>query len=327
MSGFSQYAVAAKHRDLQVRGASRSGGVFTAISDVILSQGGVVYGCVMTDVSHAVHVRAEDCEERDRMRGSKYIQSDLGNTFSLVRKDLEDGRRVLFSGTGCQVSGLKQFLEKPYPNLASLDIVCHGVPSRKVWNRQLRCLAEKGKKEIVAVDFRNKKDFGWADHVETITLRDQKREYKIHSRVFKTLFYEHYILRPSCHSCPNKSLERPGDLSLADFWGIDKAVPGFNDNQGISLVLVNTQIGKELLSEAANQLEIKEVAVQQGMQTSLIKPFQMPPTRKAFWVAFHEKKFSFVIKHYTWKPRLQEWKKRQKRFVRGFIRGKSHKGV
>lgn len=111
---------------------------------------------------------------------------------------------------------------------------------------------------------------------------------------------------------------------MADFWGIDKAVPGFNDNQGISLVLVNTQIGKELLSEAANQPEIKEVAVQQGMQASLIKPFQMPPTRKAFWTAFQEKEFSYVIIRYTWKPRLWEWKKR---FVRGFIRGKSHKGV
>ena len=196
-----------------------------------------------------------------------------------------------------------------------------------MWNRQLCCLAEKGKKDIVAVDFRNKKDFGWADHVETITLRDQKREYRIHSRVFKTLFYEHYILRPSCHSCPNKSLERPGDLTLADFWGIDKAVPGFNDNQGVSLVLVNTQMGKELLSEATNLLEAIEVAVQQGMQASLKKPFQMPSTRKAFWTAFYEKGFSFVIKHYTWKPRLREWKKRQKRVIREFIRGKSHKGV
>lgn len=327
MSEFSQYAIAAKHKDFQVRLTSRSGGVFTAISDVILSHDGVVYGCVMTDASHAIHVRAEDFEERDRMRGSKYIQSDLGNIFSFVRKDLEDGRQVLFTGTGCQVSGLKQFLGKYYPNLVCVDIVCHGVPSRKVWSKLLRCLAEKEKKEIVAVDFRNKKDFGWADHVETITLRDQKREYRIHMRVFKTLFYEHYILRPSCHSCPNKSLERSGDLTLADFWGIDKAVPEFNDNQGVSFVLVNTLSGKELLSDAANMLEIKEVAVQQGMQTSLKKPFQAPSTRKAFWIAFHEKKFSFVIKHYTLRPRLREWKKRQKRFARKFIQRKNHKEV
>ena len=326
MEGWSQYAIAAKHRDLRIRKASRSGGIFTAISDVILSQGGAVYGCVMKDASHAVHVRAEDCEERDRMRGSKYIQSDLGDTFSLVRKDLEAGRQVLFTGTGCQVSGLKQFLASPFPNLVCLDLVCHGVPSRKVWDKQLNFLTANGKKEIVAVDFRDKKNFGWADHVETITLCDQRREYRIHSRVFKTLFYEHYILRPSCHFCPNKSLERSGDLTLADFWGIDKAISGFNDNQGVSLVLVNSQRGKELLSEVTDLLEMKEVDIRQGMQASLKNSFQMPTTRKAFWIAFYEKGFSFVIKRYTWKPRFREWKKRQKRIVRKFVQ-KKIKGV
>lgn len=261
MAGCDQRVFAVKHKDLQIRLASRSGGVFTAVSDIILTQGGIVYGCVMKDVSHAVHIRATDSKQRDQMRGSKYIQSDLGNTFSMVRTDLETGKKVLFSGTGCQVSALKKFLGKPYENLVCMDLVCHGVPSQKVWNKYLLWLEKKHNKEAVAVDFRNKTDFGWLEHVETIILKDQDREDKVNSRIFKTLFYEHNILRPSCHSCPNKSVERPGDLTIADFWGIDKAVPGFNDNQGVSLVLVNTKIGSGVFSEAAKELDIKEVTL------------------------------------------------------------------
>lgn len=321
MAGWEQRVFAAKHKDLQIRRASRSGGVFTAISDMILAQGGIVYGCVMKDVSHAVHIRATNREQRDQMRGSKYIQSDLGNTFLMVRTDLEDGKSVLFSGTGCQVSALKQFLGKPYENLVCMDLVCHGVPSQKVWNQYLRWLEKKHKK-VVAVDFRNKKDFGWAGHVETITLRNGDREYKVHSRIFKILFSEHYILRPSCHACPNKSVERPGDLTIADFWGIDKAVPGFNDNQGVSLVLVNTESGSALFSEAVKELDIEEVTLQQGMQPSLKQPFQMPDERDAFWETFHRKGFSDVIKRYTWKPRWKEWKKRLKRSLRRIIPGR-----
>ena len=126
------YAV--KHKDEATRAASRSGGIFTALSDRALSDGGVVYGCILTDDFSAVHIRAENTEERNRMRESKYIQSKLGNTFKNVKLDLDTGKRVLFSGTSCQVAGLKRYLGKEYNNLFCVDIVCHGVPSKKVWN-------------------------------------------------------------------------------------------------------------------------------------------------------------------------------------------------
>ena len=121
------YAV--KHKDEEIRAASRSGGIFTALSDLVLDDGGTVYGCVLTDDFHAVHVRTDSRDGRNQMRGSKYIQSKMGDTYKKVQEDLNAKREVLFSGTSCQVAGLKYFLGKDYDNLICIDIVCHGVPS------------------------------------------------------------------------------------------------------------------------------------------------------------------------------------------------------
>uniref|UniRef100_UPI003FF10B97 Coenzyme F420 hydrogenase/dehydrogenase, beta subunit C-terminal domain n=1 Tax=Ruminococcus bromii TaxID=40518 RepID=UPI003FF10B97 len=160
------YAV--KHKDESTRAASRSGGIFTALSGQVLSNSGVVYGCILTDDFNAVHIRADSTEERNRMRGSKYIQSRLGNTFKNVKVDLDAQRSVLFSGTSCQVAGLEKYLGKEYDNLFCVDIVCHGVPSKKVWDAYLHWQEQKNHSKISSVDFRNKKDFGWHDHVETL---------------------------------------------------------------------------------------------------------------------------------------------------------------
>ena len=129
------YAV--KHKNLDTRMESRSGGIFTALSDYCLENGGVVYGCILRDDLTAGHFRAENKQQRNLMRGSKYIQSDMGDTFKNVKNDLDNGHRVLFSGTSCQVKGLKSFLGKEYDNLFCVDIVCHGVPSLAVWKSYL----------------------------------------------------------------------------------------------------------------------------------------------------------------------------------------------
>lgn len=238
------YAV--KHKDEATRAASRSGGIFTALSDRVLSDGGVVYGCILTDDFSAIHIRAENTEERNRMRESKYIQSKLGNTFKNVKLDLDTGKRVLFSGTSCQVAGLKRYLGKEYNNLFCVDIVCHGVPSKKVWNAYLRWQEEKNHSKVVKVDFRNKRDFGWHDHVETLYFKNGKSS---NSYVFRNLFYGHTVLRPSCYECQYKSVMHPGDITIADYWGIEKAAPEFDDNKGVSLVLVNNEAGEKTLKK------------------------------------------------------------------------------
>ena len=138
------YAV--KHKDEMIRAASRSGGIFTALSDQVLSNGGVVYGCVLTEEFDAVHIRTDNAEDRNRMRGSKYIQSKLGDTFKSVKTDLDAKKSVLFSGTSCQVAGLKKYIGKEYDNLFCVDIVCHGVPSKK-YGRHI-CVGKSRKRTL-----------------------------------------------------------------------------------------------------------------------------------------------------------------------------------
>ena len=287
------YAV--KHKDEETRAASRSGGIFTALSDEMLEKHGVVYGCVLNENFDAVHVRAENTEDRNCMRGSKYIQSKLGDTFKNVKLDLERGKVVLFSGTSCQVAGLKAYLQKEYENLLCVDIVCHGVPSTKVWHEYLDWQEKKNSSKITGVDFRNKKDFGWRAHMETLYFENGKIE---SSGVFRTLFYGHNVLRPSCYECPYKSMMHPGDITIADYWGVEKAAPEFDDNKGVSLVLVNNETGEKILDEVKDKLIWKETRIEDSLQPPLKAPFPKPETREQFWRDFENKDFSYIAKKY-----------------------------
>ena len=287
------YAV--KHKDEATRAASRSGGIFTALSDQVLSDDGVVYGCVLTDDFNAVHIRADNEEDRNRMRGSKYIQSRLGDTFKNVKVDLDAQRSVLFSGTSCQVAGLRKYLGKEYKNLLCVDIVCHGVPSKKVWDAYLCWQEQKNHSKVARVDFRNKRDFGWRDHVETLYFENGK---STSSRVFKELFYGHMVLRPSCYECRYKSVMHPGDITIADYWGIEKAAPEFDDNKGVSLVLVNNKAGENTFERVKDKLVWKQTELKDSMQPPLKAPFPKPEGREQFWNDVNDKSFSYIARAY-----------------------------
>lgn len=287
------YAV--KHKDETVRANSRSGGIFTALSDYVLNQNGIVYGCVLDNNFNACHVRATTEIERDLMRGSKYIQSMIGETFLQAKQDLEQGKLVLFSGTSCQIAGLKKFLNKKYETLICVDIVCHGVPSNKVWLDYIKYQEDNHSSKCTAVNFRNKTKFGWKAHVETLTFEDGTT---IDSRIFKTLFYGHKILRPSCYKCPYKDILHPADISIADYWGIDLACPGFNDNKGVSLVLINNTCGETLFQKITSNLHYELCKIEDSMQDPLIKPYPAPSDRSKFWKDYQNKPFSYIVKKY-----------------------------
>lgn len=290
-------AIAAKHKENTVRMNSRSGGFFTAITDYILRNRGVIYGAILTSDFGVEHIRTEIFEERDLMRGSKYVQSKIDHIFKCVKADLENGRKVLFSGTSCQVAGLKGYLQKDYENLFCLDIVCHGVPSPLVWRKYLEWQESRYGK-CVSVDFRNKKDFGWTDHVETLEFCKEGKIKKINSRIYTELFYGHAILRPVCYECPYKSIYHPGDITIADFWGIESAVPGFSDNKGVSLVLINSVKGKKYFEYIKKDLEYKETELQKCLQPPLVKPFPEPDNRECFWKDLREKPFQYIANVY-----------------------------
>lgn len=309
------YAV--QHKDEEVRAASRSGGIFTAISDYILSQGGAVYGCVLVNDFKAIHVRADSKDGRDRMRGSKYIQSSMSDTYKDVRKDLLSDRRVLFSGTSCQVAGLKSFLGKEYSNLLCIDIVCHGVPSPAVWKKYLEWQEKKTHGKTVTVDFRNKKDFGWRDHKEKLSMDNGQI---VNSTVFTSIFYSHLALRPCCYECPYKSIMHPGEITIADYWGIEKAAPEFDDNKGVSLVLVNNDEGEKVFEIVKNVVRWKQTRIEDSMQQSFRAPYPMPVNRNKFWNDFLNRDFEYISRKYGGVGVMNEIKCRVKKIKRRLIK-------
>lgn len=292
------YAV--KHKNIQTRMDSRSGGIFTAISDEVLKKNGAIYGCVLTKDFKAVHAKAVSSKNRNKMRGSKYIQSEMNDIFKDVAQTLDKGTLVLFTGTSCQIAGLKSFLNKEYDNLLCVDIVCHGVPSPKVWKRYLKWQEKNNQAKCIDIDFRNKIDYGWKAHIETFTMKKaDNTTVKIDSEIFKNLFYGHNILRPSCYKCPYKSTVHPGDITIADYWGIDKASPGFNDNKGVSLALINNEKGKSIFDTISNSVDYRSCKLEDSLQPPLIKPFPEPIERQNFWKEFNSKSFNHIVKKYA----------------------------
>lgn len=305
-----------KQKNLESRMKSRSGGVFAAVSDLILEAGGVVYGCALDEQFQAYHGRAETKEERDRFRGSKYVQSDMRDAMKQAIADLKAGRWVLFSGTPCQIAGFQAACPPAlYEKLLCMDIVCHGVPSPKVWDDYRAYMQKKYHGKITAVDFRNKRKHGWWEHIESVKIHGLE----IDSQIYQKLFYEHNILRDCCYSCPYKNLERKGDISLADAWGIAQAAPDFDDNRGISLVLCSTKKGNDWLKRAFESCDYRLCDINDYMQEPLICSFQRPENYEAFWNEYLKRDFSEIIKDRYEDSAKQRLKWRTKRIVKAII--------
>lgn len=261
-------AYAIKHKDPKVLIESTSGGIFTAVSDYVLTHGGVVYGAALDENIVVRHIRATTAHERDRLRGSKYVQSDLGDTFRLVKRDLKDKRIVLFTGTPCQVAGLKRFLNSKCDGLICLDLICHGVPSPLIYSEHIRFLSKKLKTKITDYKFRPKK-WGWHIHRELVC--GDKRIY--HSTpyidLWRTLYYSRLVTRPSCNNCPYSNLQRHGDITIGDCRGIDKVLPQFGSYDGVTLAIVNTQTGKDVFEKISKDIIFERINIENVMQPPL----------------------------------------------------------
>ncbi len=296
---------------------SQSGGAFYALAVEVLGSGGVVYGAGFTGHFHVSHKRVETLEGLEELRGSKYVQSDLRGVFRQVRGDLSAGRRVLFSGTPCQVAGLSSYVGKRLAaGLVTVDLVCHGVPAPAVWEDYLAYVEKKEGQECTGVNFRDK-SFGWgADiHFETFTFPTKSQT----AATFRILFYEHFMLRDSCHHCPFTNLKRCSDITVGDFWGWDKVGKRFNDRKGISLVLVNSEKGRQLFEKAAARLECEESRPQDCLQPQLIAP-AVPHRKRARFIRDYQRHgFLYVARRYAdvgliWK--LRKAKERTTQLIR-----------
>lgn len=315
------FVYAVRHKNNNEIKTSRSGAMFTALSDFIFERKGIVYGVGFADHFRVVHKRITNREDCKDLKGSKYVQSDLADVFRSVKKDLVDGFPVLFSGTPCQTSGLHSFLgKKEWENLYLCDIVCHGVPSPKVWADYLEYVETKENRLIEKVNFRDK-ERGWKAHFESFVFQGGK---KIITRTFTDLFYKHLILRPSCSSCKFTNTRRPSDITIADFWGWEKAVPGFNDDDlGCSLVFVNTPKGDQLFKRILPEIHAIQTDLAHCMQPNLEHPSVFSPKYDSFWKDYQRQGFDFVVKKYGdkgFRHKISQFKSKVKRIIKYCIK-------
>lgn len=230
-----------------IREESSSGGVFTALAESIINQGGVVFGAIMDDNLKVRHVFATSMEEIALMRGSKYVQSDINGIYNKVRDFLKDGRMVLFTGTPCQIAGLYAFLKKEYENLYTCDLICHGVPSQRAFD--IYCAKIKIKRNNPQeVRFRYTK--GWGFQMAYRSDADKWKNISPRKSYYLRAFFKGIMFNKSCYSCQYAKLERIGDFTLADYWGIGESEPfGHSVKKGLSLLLINSSKARVFLEK------------------------------------------------------------------------------
>jgi coenzyme F420-reducing hydrogenase beta subunit len=294
-------AWAAWNLDETVRFASSSGGVFSALSEDILNKGGVVVGAAFDEQFVLRHVLIEKSSELHRLRGSKYVQSQIAPTLYKEIKDLlRTGRSVLFSGTPCQVAGLRSMLRRQYSNLFCCDILCHGVPSPKLLRRYLDdCASHHG--QLRKISFRDKIT-GWKHYsINLLYANGQNMSELFFHNSYMKAFLQDMALRHSCYHCPFTRLHRQGDLTLADFWGVAQKYPDYDaEDKGTSLVLVNNKHGQDWLNGCRGNLFLGAADLDSAVSGNpvLVRPSSYPQERDTFFRDLGQLSFKSLVKRY-----------------------------
>lgn len=277
-------AYGAQANDLGLRLSSSSGGVFSLLAEEVLNRGGVVFGAAMSaDCKSVHHVMAEDRNELALLRGSKYVPSDLEDTFRRVKEELKR-RSVLFTGTPCQVDGLTSYLGGEEEKLLCAEVICHGVPAPELWRMYIENLNAQSGSEATKVEFRNK-DSGWKHYTLKVKRSDSvTMKAPTTGRQFMKLFLRDLCLRPSCYQCPSKGLNRTADLTIGDFWGVESVAPELDDDRGTSLVLVHTRKGQAALEQVLPETTWKEVDCMAALcgNPAMMRSAKCPENREAF---------------------------------------------
>ena len=282
--------------DKNVLQNSTSGGAFTALSDVVLSHSGCVVGSIMDDDFTIRHVVATDKEGRDKMRGSKYVQSNTHGTWEQVKDMLSKGKEVLFTGTPCQCAALKSFLGKDYDNLIIVDFLCHGVPNNKMFKEHIQYLNDYYKTPSVGFSFRNKV-YGWDSYNGINMLSNGKSKSKWINQIYYSFFVGNLSLRPSCHHCPYRSLNRPSDITVGDFWGIEK-LTGQKNREGVSLVLAHSEKGMALVEKTKESCQVREYPTESVFFRVSLAPSKPNAKCDAFWNTYLERGYAGVARKY-----------------------------
>ena len=314
---------AAKNNNEGIRLKSSSGGIFTLLAEQIISEGGIVFGARFNENWEVVHDYTETIEKLESFRGSKYVQSIIDDNFIKAKQFLTDGRKVLFSGTPCQIAGLKKFLRKEYENLLTVEVVCHGVPSPMVWRDYLdykRTKRAAGKNTvssspnelpiITGISFRDK-THGWKKYGFKICYATSKVVENSVSESAKTVSYEitpfnedlfmkgflkNLYLRPSCYHCAARQGKSGADVSIADYWGVQVIHPEIDDDRGTGLILISTELGRRYYTSITNQIDYLTSSYDKAIlhNPCIIKSVKEPNKRQLFWTNYTMSKIDCI---------------------------------
>lgn len=289
-----------KNKDEKVRMQSSSGGVFSLIAESILEEDGVVFGVRLNENMEAVHDYIETKNNLELFRGSKYLQSQINDSYQKVKEFLKQERKVLFTGTPCQVEGLLAYLGKEYNNLYTQDIICHGVPSPKVWKKYMEYKKRRKGEYPRKVNFRKKDLLGWSNFQMGYEYVDTEENIHHDDDPYMKLFLRNFDLRESCYHCHFKKLKRKSDVTIADFWGINDVDPEFNDEKGASIMLVNSEKGKSIFEKIKDNIEWAKVNMEDVIKynSPICKSVDYNDKREEFFEDLENKDFEFLIEKF-----------------------------
>jgi coenzyme F420-reducing hydrogenase beta subunit len=316
-------AYACINKNEKIRLESSSGGIFSLVADMILDKNGVVFGALFDDNYKVIHNYIDTKNELYKFRGSKYVQSKIGDSFIKAKAFLDEGRLVLFSGTPCQIAGLYSFLGKDYDNLYSIDLICHGVPSPDIWEKYVNYREKEAKSKSTKISFKDKRE-GWKSSSQYFKF-ENGREYikNIGADLYLKAFLKNICLRPSCYECQFKSIHRESDITLADFWGIENVIPEMDDNKGTSAVFINSKKGHDIFKQIECDMITKKTDINKiiAYNTAAIKSSTYNPKRSLFMQEKDSKDFDKLVNKYC----IESLTLRVKRKLKNSLKNMSNK--
>lgn len=312
------------NQNLNERMNSSSGGVFICLAKAILQRGGYVFGAAFDDEMNVHHDMASDLDGCRKFMGSKYVQSSIGRTYKQVKEILEKGGVVLFTGTPCQIHGLKLFLgaDKIYEGLITADIICHGVPSPLIFKKYIKEFAVKNKAKIQEIKFRDKA-FGWRRYSMSFSLKSgEKVLQRIDQSKYLRGFLSDLYLRPSCYHCFNKGDSYFSDLTLGDYWGVENKNPELDDDKGTSIILVRTPKGRKLVESILSQVKLEQIDYESIIEGNpcLKHAVMKNPKRKSFFLDLKQKDDSVDVVISRYLPKIQAYQRCKMQLKIIFIR-------
>lgn len=274
---------------------SSSGGIFILLCEYIISKGGIVCGVIYDENFIVKHSFAKTLDECSAFQGSKYVQSDIREIYPKIKSILKKNVPILFSGTPCQVAGLKLYLRKNYDNLFTVDLICHGVPSPKVFQDYLSFV--KGKNKISYINMKSKSN-NKGTAIKFSFTNGKSICHTIKTDLWNKLYFSHYIVRPSCHNCQFTHYNRPGDITIGDYWGIDKYYPEFHSGKMVSLIMINNNKGAFILNNISIKIDSILISKSETSQNALKAPCKPNIKRSLFWNDYIKHDFKYIANKY-----------------------------